>query len=442
MSRRRKNINRGLLFARIEGLDAKGRGIAEVGGRPTRIDGALPGEHVIARWAKRGRDWDAAVLTSVSRAAPPRILEHCAHARECGGCSLQHLCGEQQLQDKQAALLQAFAAQDLTPEEVAPPITASPWGYRSKARLGVKWVPKQGGLLVGFRQKLVSRVAVLERCEVLIPEVGGRIRALRELIGGLAVREALPQIELAAGDDQIVLILRHLQALTASDRAALIEFARDSGISIQLQPGGPDSVHTLWPQSPPPLSYALQAFDLRFEFSPLNFTQVNLAVNRQLVARAVAWLRPGAGQRVLDLFCGIGNFSLALARGAGAVLGVEGDAASVRRAGANAALNRVGNAEFLTADLFVPDPLRGLDLDDYVKWLLDPPRSGAEAVVRALGEHKPECIVYVSCSPETLARDAAILVKEKGYRLACAGIVDMFPHTRHVESIARFERVV
>ncbi len=429
-----------MLFARIEELDVNGRGIADVGGRPTRIEGGLPGEHVVARWTKRDRGWDAAVLTSVFRAAPQRIPELCAHARICGGCSLQHLSAQRQLQDKQAALLTAFVAHSITLDEVAPPITGPLWGYRHKARLGVKWVPKQGGLLVGFREKLLSRVAVLQGCEILVPKVGRIIGALRKLMEGLDARAALPQIEVAAGDEQVALVLRHLRPLPDSDEAALADFARRQGLSIWLQPGGPETVRALWPESPAPLSYALPEFGLRFEFSPLDFIQVNPEMNRKLVSRAVQWLQPRVGDRVLDLFCGIGNFSLAMARCAKVVFGLEGDPVSVVRARANAELNRVDNAHFSAINLFSPDPLQGLDLSGYGKWLLDPPRSGAEAVVSALGTYKPERIVYVSCNPETLARDARILVKEKGYRLVYASVVDMFPHTRHVESIVRFDR--
>ncbi|MEJ2693867.1 MAG: 23S rRNA (uracil(1939)-C(5))-methyltransferase RlmD, partial [Candidatus Thiodiazotropha sp.] len=359
----------------------------------------------------------------------------------CGGCSLQHQAHGAQIEAKQQAMLDALKhIGKLSPERVLPPLQgASFWGYRRKARLGVRHVPKKGGALVGFRERGSSRVADITRCHVLHPRVGELLPQLRALIDALSIRDQVPQIEMAMGDETCVLIFRLLQPASNEDLCLLAEFGSRHQVAVYLQEGGPETVKPL-NGAPAELAYELPGFDLKLQFLPNDFTQVNSDINRQMIQRAVELLQLQPQDRVLDLFCGLGNFTLPLARRAAEVTGVEGDAGLVARARDNAERNGLTNTRFYTANLYESlehEPWLG---QRYNKILLDPPRSGAQEVLSQLPKLGAERIVYVSCYPGTLARDAGILTHELGYRLLSAGVMDMFPHTAHVESIALFEK--
>jgi 23S rRNA (uracil1939-C5)-methyltransferase len=342
---------------------------------------------------------------------------------------------------KQQNLLRALARHaHLEPDALLVPLTGPSTAYRRRARLGVKYVPGKGGVLVGFREKNGAKLAQLRACVILESRVGDAIQDIRTILDKLEIRHRIPQLEVAMGDTGTALVLRHLEPLSQGDRNLLVEFASRRDWQLYLQPGGPDSVHPLWPAEPPALSYTLPDFDLELEFLPTDFIQINAAVNRALVRAAVDSLDVHADSRVLDLFCGIGNFTLAVARRAASVTGVEGDAALVSRARGNARRNHMDNVFFVRADLNRVDGKSDWWQQEWHRLLLDPPRSGASEVLNALGERLPQRIVYVSCNPDTLARDAGLLVHGKGYRLHCARVVDMFPHTTHCEIIAVFHR--
>jgi len=411
-------------------------------GKPVFVAGALPGETVRAALERRHRTYDEAVAVEVLEASPDRVEPRCPHFGTCGGCTLQHMAPAAQVAAKQGWLLDNLARiGHVEPERVLEPITGPAWGYRRRARLAVRDVPKKGRVLVGFRERGGRYVADMRGCEVLEPRFAGLIEPLSELVAGLSVRRRLPQVELAAGDAGAALVFRHLDPLDEADRDRLRGFAEAHGLQVHLQPGGPETVAPLWPEAPPPLAYTLPGFDVTLRFGPLDFIQVNAEVNRAMVARAVALLDPRPDERVLDLYCGIGNFSLPLARRGARVEGVEGEPGLVRRAAANAALNGLeALARFHVADLATP-PVNAPWLDGGVdKALLDPPRSGAEAMAHRLGGLGVARVVYVSCHPATLARDVGVLVGRYGYRLRAAGVMDMFPHTAHVESVALLER--
>ena len=425
--------------ARVVALDDEGCGLAKVNGMSVRVDGALEGERVVIDVRRKRRRLSEAKLIDVLEPSPQRVQPSCEYFHLCGGCRFQHLRIESQRARKQRVLERALSAHGVpAPRKWCPAITASELGYRRKARLAVKFVPGKGGALVGFREKRGRLIADIRRCEVLLPAVGERIQLLRELVSGLSAPDRIPQIEMAAGDDDTALVFRHLDPLSQADLEALRGFARRHGLRLYLQPGGLDSIAPLWPPNPPPLRYRIPEFELDLAFEPADFVQVNAAVNRALVSRAVSWLDPAPFDRVLDLYCGIGNFSLALARRGGSVTGVEASANMVATARSNAESNAIANAHFRITDLEDPGQVAQLLAGGFSGMLLDPPRSGAACVVTQLAPPYPARVVYVSCSPESFARDAAILSGEHGYRLESAGIVDMFPHTRHVELIGLF----
>lgn len=417
-----------------------GRGVARVDGKATFIHGALPGEHVSFRYLNRRRSHDEGEVVSVLRAAAERVEPRCAQYGVCGGCSLQHLRPGAQIAAKQQLLLDELRQIGrVEPQTVlAPIVNDSPWGYRRKARLGVKEVLRKGKVLVGFRERGSSFVADVEHCHVLHPRVGELLPRLGALIGSLSVSRRLPQIEVAMDDTRCVLILRILEPLSARDEWLLAEFQAQHDLVFYLQPGGPETVRPL--SAATDLAYRLPDFDLTLGFLPGDFTQVNSELNRKMVARAVGLLMLQPGDRVLDLFCGVGNFTLPLARRAARVVGVEGDRGLVERARANAARNGLCNVAFHTADLYGELAAEGWMKEAFDKALLDPPRSGALQALPLLPRLGVRRIVYVSCYPGTLARDAGELVNTHGYRLLSAGVMDMFPHTAHVESIALFER--
>lgn len=426
--------------ADIVDLSHDGRGVARRDGKAVFITGALTGERVRAQQTGRRRSYDDARMLEVLAASPLRVQPECRHFAECSGCVLQHLEQGAQIQAKQRVLLDNLERiGHLAPETVLPPLTAESWGYRRKGRLSVRWVEKKGKTVVGFRETNPRFVADLSRCETAIPAIGGRIADIAGLVDGLDGKRDIAQIEFIAGDDTVALVFRHLNPLSQSDLQALTLFSKDTGLAVFLQPGGVDSVQPLWPEAVA-LSYGIPDFDLKIAFQPLDFIQVNGQMNQLMIARAVALLAPGPDDRVLDLFAGLGNFSLPLARRAGTVVGVEGEAGLVRRARENAQANGVANAEFHSADLTTDLSAESWMRAGFDKLLLDPPRSGADAVLAQLPLKGVGRIVYVSCHPGSLARDAGFLVRERGYALKAAGVMDMFPHTAHVESIAWFEK--
>lgn len=426
--------------AAIESLDREGRGVAHAGGKTLFIDGALPGETVEYSAYRRKPSWEIAQLVRVVKPAAGRIAPRCAFFGACGGCSLQHVDGRVQVAAKQRVLEDAlWHLGRVRPETMLRAIYGLPWGYRRRARLSVRQVPKKGGVLVGFHERKSSFVADMTSCEVLPPHVSDLIPHLRALIGSLSLREKLPQIEVAVGEEVTVLVLRVLAPPDAGDRERLRQFAERHGVQFWLQSAGPESAQPFWPLDAPPLYYALPEYRIRIAFGPTDFTQVNHAVNRVLVRTALALLDPGPGENIADFFCGLGNFTLPIARCGASVLGIEGSAKLTGKAGANAGLNGLAErCRFEALDLFDGAACAGLPAFD--KALLDPPREGAIELVKSLAARPPRRIVYVSCDPATLARDSAVLVHVHGYRLAAAGVANMFPHTAHVESIALFER--
>ncbi|HEX9625593.1 MAG TPA: 23S rRNA (uracil(1939)-C(5))-methyltransferase RlmD [Acidiferrobacterales bacterium] len=433
--------------ARVESLNHDGIGVAHVDGKAVFIDGALPGETVRFRYHDKKRRYDTGGVLEVLAASPDRVVPRCPVFGVCGGCSLQHLASAAQLPAKQQVLRDDLERiGKVEPERWLEPLTGPAWGYRRRARLGARLVEKKGGVLVGFREKRKSYITPLQSCEVLHPRVAALLPALRDLIASLSCPNRVPQIEVAVGDGaeepQAALVFRHLEPFTDADRAALRAFGATHSVQIHLQGGAPDAIEPLWPQPAPPLSYRLPDHDLTLRFQPTDFIQVNGEINRRLVNRALELLAPAPEDRVLDLFCGIGNFTLPLARRAGRVLGLEADAGLVARAWDNARLNGIGNVEFGAADLYAEEGAAPWGGERFTLWLLDPPRTGAMEAVKHLPDDGggPRRILYVSCNPATLARDSELLVHVKGYRLEAAGALDMFPQTSHVEALALFVR--
>lgn len=426
----------------IESLDHEGRGVTHVDGKTVFVDGALPQERVEFSSYRKKLNYELATAGRILGPSALRVVPRCRHFDVCGGCSIQHFDAAGQAAAKQRVLEDAFwHIARVRPEVVYPAIHGPAWGYRYRARMSVRLVPRKGGVLVGFHERRSSHVADMDSCEVVPARISGLLPRLRELIGALSIPDRLPQIEVAIGDAVTVLVLRILRPLTPQDEALLRAFADESGIQFWLQPGGPDTARPFHPLDAPQLAYALPEFGLTLHFRPTDFTQVNHAINRMLVRRAISLLDPRPGERIGDMFCGLGNFALPIARRGAAVLGVEGSPTLVDRARENARLNGLaGRVAFSVANLFAASAESVAAFGRLDKLLIDPPREGAIALAKALGEDAPHRIVYVSCSPATLARDAAVLVHEKGYRLSGAGIANMFPQTSHVESIALFER--
>ena len=423
-----------------------GRGVARREGKAIFIAGALPGERVMAKQTAKSRHFDEATTLEVLQASPDRVDARCPHFGTCGGCALQHLHEDKQILAKQRVLMDNLERiGHVTPERILPPLVDQQWGYRRKGRFSVRRVEKKDKTLVGFRENDPRFVADLTQCHTVIEQIGTKITDLAQLVDGMQARRDIPQIEFIAGDPQadgfsgIALTVRHLNPLSDADRDALTAFGQQHGWAIFLQPGGVDSVHPLWPANPR-LAFRLPEWDIEFLFRPLDFIQVNAGLNGRMIQSALDLLDPQPNDRVLDLFCGLGNFTLPLARRVREVVGVEGEAGLVRRARENAEHNGIANAQFHAADL-------GRDLSDHTwmregfdRLLLDPPRSGADFVLTQLPLKQFCRIVDVSCHPGSLARDAGYLVNQQGWTLRAAGVMDMFPHTAHVESIAMFER--
>ena len=432
--------------AHITDLGHDGRGVARINGKTVFVSGALLGEQVMARLCKRHRHFDEAEVVEVLTASPHRVEPRCQHFAQCSGCSLQHLDAPAQIAAKQRVLLENFERiGQVAPQCWLPPLSGEPWAYRRKGRLSVRNVARKGRVLVGFREKQNPRfVAEIQRCEVMHPSLGPKVGLLAELLGSMDAADSIPQIEFAAGDELMALVFRHMQPLSEHDLAALTAFGRQHDFAIYLQPGGTSSVHPLWPEHPR-LAFRITSEDARFadvelEFQPLDFVQVNAGMNQLMVARALELLDPQPTDRVLDLFCGLGNFTLPIARRVAEVVGVEGEHGLVERAAQNAAHNGIDNARFHVANLFEDQLQADWAREPWDKLLLDPPRADADQLLEYLPHQQTRRIVYVSCHPASLARDAGILVNRHGFKLASAGVMDMFPHTAHVESIALFER--
>jgi 23S rRNA (uracil1939-C5)-methyltransferase len=452
----------------IESLDLEAKGIAHrADGKVVFIEGALPFERVLANVYRKKPSFEQATTTKVLRPSAQRVLPACIHfglhAGACGGCKMQHMHAEAQVAVKQRALEDAlWHLGKVKAANILRPISGPAWGYRYRARLSVRHVPKKGAVLVGFHERNSRYVADIRGCEVLPAHVSALLLPLRELIGKLEARDSCPQIELACGDDVTALVLRHLAPLSGADADLLRGFAACHGaqhaIQWWLQPQGPDTVRLLDPTGRS-LSYTLPEFGILVKFKPTDFTQVNPYINQVLVSRALRLLDARRGERVIDWFCGLGNFSLPLATQASEVLGIEGSAALVARAQENLLLNQgtlagresLAPVRFAACDLFELTSQALVALGHAHKWLVDPPREGAFALAKALADiHQgrfepgawtaPARIVYVSCNPATLARDAGLLVHQGGYECRFAGVINMFAHTAHVESMAVFDR--
>lgn len=426
----------------ILSLDHEGHGVARIDGKVTFVDGALPGERAEIAVYRKHAKYNSANALVILKASAQRAEPRCPHFGRCGGCSMQHLEPSAQVAAKQRVLEENLARiGKVRPDVMLPALHGPAWDYRHRARLSVRRVDKKGGVLVGFHEKRSSYIADMDRCEVLTPEVSALIRPLRELVTGLSNADRIPQIEVAVGDAVTVLVFRLLEPWTDDDGARVRTFAEAHHVQIWEQKKGPDTARPFWPDIAPELSYRLPEFGLVMPFRPTEFTQVNAAMNRALVSRALRLLDPQPGERIADLFCGLGNFTLPIARRGADVLGIEGSAELVARARDNATRNGLSNASFEADNLFEMTPEKFAALGHFDKLLIDPPRSGAIEVAKSLPDAgTPQRIVYVSCDPATLARDAEVLVHVKGYRLLAAGVANMFPHTAHVESIALFER--
>ncbi|MYH70540.1 MAG: 23S rRNA (uracil(1939)-C(5))-methyltransferase RlmD [Gammaproteobacteria bacterium] len=440
MSRPHKKRLADPVSASIESLSHEGRGIARINGKTVFIDGALPGEEVRFLYTRRRGQFDEGRAVEVLEPSSSRVEPRCRYYGMCGGCSLMHLDSEEQILHKQSVLLEQLAhLGKVEPERILPPLSASRWGYRRKARLGAKYVAGKEKVLVGFREKFSSFIADIDSCEVLHPNLGEAIGQLKELIHELSVYRQIPQLEVAISDSVAAVVIRHLAPLTGNDKRILADFEAQRPVRFYLQPGGLDSVHGLSGDDGQNLYYRLDGHDITVEFSPIDFTQVNFELNALLVDRVIELLEPGAADKVLDLFCGLGNFTLPIARYAQHATGLESSEDLVLRAQRNARNNNLTNVDFNACNLMEPDAGPLVSGYAYNKVLLDPPRTGAREIIEQLDLERVDRLVYVSCNPATLARDAGILVKQGGLGLKAAGVMDMFPHTSHVESIALFE---
>lgn len=424
----------------IEGLSHEGRGICHHNGKIIFVFAALPGEQVKIQINKTSKKFSEASVVEVLKASPQRIEAKCLHFGICGGCSMQHVSAEYQIELKQQALVEMMEHAGIRMGEQIKPLTGDAWGYRRKARLGVKYVQKKQRLLVGFRERNKPYLADMQSCQILHPKVGHHLQDLMDMISGLETRDSIPQIEVAADDDHCMLVFRHLQPLSDSDLRILTQFAKNSGFWLQLQAQGPDTIQALYPEQQILTFKPLAEGEIAIRFQASDFTQVNTSINQQMVAQALDFMDIQAHEKVLDLFCGLGNFTLPMALHAAQVTGVEGDNTMVQRAKQNALDHGIENTDYYSADLTRIDEHWPWLKRPYNKILLDPPRSGAFEIVEKLAsnKHKASTIVYVSCQPSSLVRDAKVLC-EGGYRLTHLGLMDMFPQTAHVESMAVFK---
>lgn len=426
----------------VESLDFESRGIAHVDGKVIFIEGALTGERVTYSSYRKKPSFEIAQLGKVIKPTFMRVQPKCKHFGMCGGCSMQHMDARAQVAAKQRILEDnLWHIGKVKAQTILLPIYGQSWGYRQRARLSVRHVLKKGKTLVGFREKRGGYVADMQSCEILTPKIAKLLPLLGQLNEKFTTRDALPQIEVAVGEHVDVLVLRILQALSPADEEAIKQFADTHTVQFWLQIKGPETAVPFYPLDAPQLTYSLPEFGITMPFSPTEFTQVNADMNRVMVSRAMRLLNPQPNERIADLFCGLGNFTLPIARSGAQVVGIEGSATLVQRAAQNSALNGLAdNTQFSEMNLFEIDEAALMQLGHFDKMLIDPPRDGAFELVKALGTDAPIRIVYVSCNPATLARDAEILVHQKGYVLKAAGVMNMFPHTSHVESIALFEK--
>ncbi|KXW56201.1 23S rRNA (uracil(1939)-C(5))-methyltransferase RlmD [Ferrovum sp. PN-J185] len=435
------SLQRRIKTLQVESVDHEAMGIARLDGKVVFIDGALPNERVKAIITKEKPAFDLAQIDSVLSPSPTRTKPRCPHFGVCGGCNMQHAHADAQVAFKQRILednLERIGK--VKSDTILPAIYGPEWGYRYRARLSVRYVEKKGGVLVGFHEKSSSFVADMHECHILPKHIGFLIDPLRELIQQLSIRDRLPQVELAVGEQVSILVFRILETPSAHDEELIKAFADTHQMVIWFQTKGPDSATPFYPLEFPRLTYSLPDFAVTMPFAPTEFTQVNPQVNRSLVSRALSFLDPRAGERIVDLFCGLGNFTLPIARAGASVLGVEGNPALIERAYQNAEFNGLRDSvEFKAMNLFTVTEDSFSELGRMDKLLIDPPRDGAVEVVKSLGRSRPQRVVYVSCNPSTLARDAQIMVHHQGYKLRAAGVVNMFPHTAHVESVAIFE---
>jgi len=440
MGRSRKKLSDLPFELDIIALDSKGMGLAECEQKTLKVYDALPGEKVVARYLFGRNQRGKAETLEVLQPAADRVRPGCPRFGYCGACSLQHLSMDAQVARKEDILLQFLKdTGNVEPASVYSPLCGPQWSYRRKARLSVRDVAAKQRVLVGFRERNSRYVADMDECHILRKDIADALPKLARLIETLDCRSSIPQIEVASGDEQHALIIRHLEELSATDEESLRLFARETGLGVFLQPGGADSIRLLEPLDLQ-LEYAIEALGLRFRFEPLDFIQVNGELNQQMVARALELLEPQAEDNILDLFCGLGNFTLPLAKTAASVMGVEGSEAMVERGRSNAKLNGLDNVEFHSADLYRPCDETPWPGTNYNKILLDPPRSGARELLPWIAASKVNRVVYISCNPETLAADTDVLVNQYGFSLGGAGIINMFPHTPHSEAIALFER--
>ena len=429
-------------IATIESLDQEGRGIAHADGKVIFIEGALTGERVTYSAYRKKPSYELAKVDQILRQSYMRVKPKCVHFGVCGGCSMQHLDPQAQVAVKQRILednLQRIGK--VKPERILAPIFGETWGYRQRARLSVRHVLKKGKTLVGFHEKSSRFVADMQHCEILPPKIAGLLPLLAQMNENLSNRDSLVQIELAVGEHVDVMVLRIMQPLSPDDEVIIKQFADTHQVQFWLQTKGPETVVPFYPLDAPQLSYSMPEFAVTMPYAPTDFTQVNSTLNRLMMSRAMRLLSPQPGERIADFFCGLGNFTLPIARSGAQVVGVEGSVTLVKRAAHNAAFNGLAdNTSFSVMNLFDMTEEELAKLGRFDKWLIDPPRDGAMALISALGADAPQRIVYVSCNPATLARDAEVLVHKKGYTLKAAGVMNMFPHTSHVESIALFER--
>lgn len=441
MSKRsRKKIPTDIITAQVSQLNHEGRGITHINGKTTFIFGALPDETINFQYTRCHSKLDEANTIEVLAPSESRVTPQCKHFGICGGCSLQHMSPNTQREHKLNVLLEHFEHQaQCAPQQILPALYDEPWGYRRRARLSVKFVEKKNSVLVGFRERNSSFVAKIEQCETLHPSVGHKIRAISDCLMQLETKSSIPQIEVAIGDTITALIIRHLVPLPEADTEKLVSLSKEHQFQLYLQPKSHDSIHCIYPSTPEKLFYTLPESDIKIYFKPGQFTQINQAINKKMITRAIELLDLNENDTVLDLFCGIGNFSLPIARKVKMVTGVEGSSEAITQAKENANINNLINTHFYVADL-------STNLDDqpwanqqYNKILLDPARAGAKELIHLIPQWSPNRIVYVSCNPITLARDTQHLL-QLGYQLEKAGVMDMFPHTEHIEAIALFTK--
>lgn len=439
MSRHRKKIPKETFETTVEALSHDGRGIAHINGKTIFIRNALPDEKVAFKYTSMRGSFNEGAAIEILSASAERVAPTCLHANICGGCCLQHLKACAQLKHKQKVMLEMLQHfGKAAPLEILPPLVGDNYGYRHKARLGVRFVGKKGDVLVGFREQNGRYITEITDCQILHPNIGNKITPLRKLITSLISLRVIPQIEVAIGDSKTALNIRHLKPLPLIDLEKIISFAKQQGLEIYLQPKGPNTIHKIWPENnDDKLSYYLPNHEIKLQFHPSDFTQVNPTINRQMINQAIKLLNPQPNDEILDLFCGLGNFTIPLAKHCKNITGIECSSQMVKRGYENASLNNIKNADFYEFNL-KEDCTRCNWTKKYNKILLDPPRSGAAEVISKIKKFNPEKILYISCNPATFARDTGELVNSQGYKLEKIGIMDMFPHTAHMETMALF----